>query len=749
MKIKILFLLVIGIIIIYWFSLPENLFQSPISKVVESSDGRLLSARIAADGQWRFPKADSVPYKFKMALITFEDKRFFRHLGVDLLAVGRAVKQNLQAGAIASGASTLTMQTMRISRNKPRSFSEKIVEAILATRLELSHSKEEILLLYASNAPFGGNVVGLDAAAWRYFGRSASELSWAESAMLAVLPNAPSLIHLGRNREQLLIKRNRLLDKLLEEKLINATDCELAKEEELPNEPHPIPMLAPYLLEKNRRTTIDYELQRRVLATAEQHNTLFRSNKVENLAAMVVEVKTGKVIAYVGNIYDNKDNTRGSNVDIIPAPRSSGSVLKPLLYAAMIDDGTILPTMLIPDVPTYFKNFTPSNFNKTFDGAVPANRVLERSLNIPSVLMLDKYGQDKFLYILQKFGFRTINKSSAHYGLSLILGGAEVTMWDLTRAYTLMSAKLCNDSINNISLSGTKEEKCDIPLSKASIWLTFNSLANVNRPEEEGEWRFYDSSRKVAWKTGTSYGNRDAWAIGVTPEYAVCVWVGNSSGEGRPLLTGVGYAAPTLFDIFGLLPPTTWFNAPEIELEPVVVCSKSGYQATEICGERDTMMLPAMSRNSERCPYHKIIHLSEDLKYRVSSDFYPVAKMKQQSWFILPPVQEWYYKRKNLDYKSLPPLMKGMAEINPIDIIYPRSRHVIVLPKGLDGERQEVVFTAVHTNPSATLFWHIDNNFIGTTQGEHKLTGSPSKGKHTLTLIDESGARKSVTFTVE
>lgn len=749
MKIKILFLLTILSIIIYWFSLPGNLFQSPISKVVESSDGRLLSARIATDGQWRFPKTDTVPYKFKMSLVTFEDKRFFKHPGVDLLAVGRAVKQNLQVGGIASGASTLTMQTIRISRNKARSFIEKIVEAILATRLELTHSKEEILQLYASNAPFGGNVVGLEAAAWRYFGRPAGELSWAESAMLAVLPNAPSLIHLGRNREQLLIKRNRLLDKLLEAKLIDATDCELAKEEELPNEPYPIPMLAPYLLEKYRRTTIDYDLQRRLLTTTEQHNQLFRSNKVENLAAMVVEVKSGKVIAYVGNIYDNKDNTRGSNVDIIPAPRSSGSVLKPLLYGAMIDDGTILPTMLIPDVPTYFKNFTPSNFNKTFDGAVPANRVLERSLNIPSVLMLDKYGQDKFLYILQKSGFKTINKSSSHYGLSLILGGAEVTMWDLTRAYTLMAAKLCNHPINNISLTETKEEKCDFPISKAAIWLTFNSLSNVNRPEEEGEWRFYDSSRKVAWKTGTSYGNRDAWAVGVTPEYAVCVWVGNSSGEGRPLLTGVGYAAPVLFDIFGLLPRTTWFNEPEIELDPVVVCSKSGYLATEICETRDTLMLPAMSQNAERCPYHKIIHLSEDLNYRVASNFYPVAKMKQQSWFILPPVQEWYYKRKNLDYKPLPPMMNGVDEVNPIDIIYPRPRHVIVLPKGLDGQRQEVVFTAVHSHPTATLFWHIDDNYTGTTQGEHKLTYAPSKGKHTLTVIDERGARKSVTFTTE
>lgn len=749
MKIKILLFIAIIISILFYFSLPKIIFKTPFSKVVESADGRLLSARIASDGQWRFPQRDSVPYKFKKALVTFEDKRFFSHFGVDILAVGRAVRQNIKSKNIESGASTLTMQTIRISRNKGRTIYEKIYETILAVRLECRYSKDEILALYSSHAPFGGNVVGLDAASWRYFGRPAGELSWAESAMLAVLPNSPSLIHLGRNRELLLKKRNRLLDKLSSEGVIDAVDCELAKDEELPDKPYAIPMLATYLLDSSRRTTIDYELQRRVLAVAEHHHGQYRSNKVENLAILVTEVSSGKVLAYVGNIYDVKDLTRGSSVDIIPAPRSSGSVLKPFLYASMIDDGSLLPTMLIADVPTYFRNFTPTNFNKTFDGAVPANRVMERSLNIPSVLMLGKFGQEKFLYNLKKLRFSTINKSASHYGLSLILGGAEVTLWDLTRAYTLMAAKLENHQVNNITLSNPKKEKCDIPLSKAAIWLTLNSLSNVNRPEEEGDWRFYDSSRKVGWKTGTSYGNRDAWAVGVTPQYAVAVWVGNSSGEGRPLLTGVGYAAPVLFDVFGLLPSTTWFESPEIELEPLEICSHSGYLATSICEKRDTILLPAASRNAEHCPYHKIIHLSEDLKYRVTSDCYPVSKMRQCSWFVLPPAQEWYYKRKNLDYKPLPPLMSGIEESNPIDIIYPQQGRVIVLPKGIDGERQKIIFSAVHSNSSATLFWHIDDEYIGTTHGEHKLSGSPSKGKHTLTLVDDQGASKSVNFICE
>lgn len=748
MRIKIFLAIIFLLSVVYYFSLPKKLFDVSYSTVVESRDGRLLSAKIADDGQWRFPTIDSVPTKFKAAIICFEDKRFDTHLGVDFAAVGRAIKQNIQQNGVVSGASTLTMQTIRLSRNRQRTITEKIVEAILATRAEWRYTKDEILMLYCSHAPFGGNVVGLDAAAWRYFGRSAHELSWAESAMLAVLPNAPSLIHLGRNRDKLMTKRNRLLDRMLEQGVIDSLDCELAKEESLPDRPYPIPMLTPFLLDSTRRTTINYELQRRVLNTMEQHNEIYRSNKVENLAAMVVDVRSGDVLAYVGNMYEVGDVSRGSCVDVITAPRSSGSVLKPFLYGAMIDDAKLLPTMLLPDIPTYFKHFTPRNFNNSFDGAVPAYRVLERSLNVPSVLMQSDYGTDKFIYLLQKLGLRTINKSADHYGLSLILGGAEITMWDLVGAYSRLSAKLGGGDVYKISLDDEKVKirEEDIPISNGAIWLTFEALLDVNRPEEEGDWRMYESSRRVAWKTGTSYGNRDAWAVGVTPEYVVCVWVGNSSGEGRPLLTGVGYAAPVLFDIFGLLPPTNWFSAPEIELEEVVICAKSGFVASSICTERDTLMLPTQSLNAPVCPYHKMVNLSSDLKYRVSSDCYSVSQMEQRSWFVLPPVMEWYYRRKNLDYQSLPPLISGEVGENPIEIIYPQRDRVVVLTRGIDAREQGVVFSAVHRDLKSTIYWHIDDNYIGATVGEHKVKVRPEKGRHQLTLVDERGASRSVVF---
>ncbi|MCL2131683.1 MAG: penicillin-binding protein 1C, partial [Lentimicrobiaceae bacterium] len=558
LKQRIKFLIFTTLLVVYYFSLPETLFDKPYSTVVESSEGNLLGARIASDGQWRFPPIKKVPYKFKQAIIHYEDKRFGHHLGIDPVAASRAMVQNIQSKRIVSGGSTLSMQVIRLSRqHKKRNFWNKTIETVLAVRLELRYSKESILALYASNAPFGGNVVGIEAAARRYFGHAVEDLSWAEAATLAVLPNAPSLIHISKNRERLKEKRNDLLLKLYKEKIISEIEYELAREEDLPDAPHPLPMFAYHLThriynEKGNvliQTTLDYNLQRRISELAARKQEIYRANQVENMAILVTEVKTGKILAYVGNVFQKGDKKNGSNVDMITAYRSSGSVFKPLLYAAMLDEGEILPNTLIPDIPTNFGKFAPQNFNQTFDGAVPAHRVLERSLNVPSVSLLQTYGVEKFLYLLKKTGFTTINRTADNYGLTLILGGAECTLWDLVNVYCKLAQKAnalhTNEkNLFDIHFYNTNTPKTELlknyPYELPSLWLTFESLSKLSRQEEESQWQTFSSSRKIAWKTGTSFGNRDAWSIGVTPEYAVGVWVGNASGEGRPLLTGIG-----------------------------------------------------------------------------------------------------------------------------------------------------------------------------------------------------------------
>lgn len=749
-KIKKIILILAPLLALYLLCLPWKLFRSPVSATLTGRDGVLLGARIADDGQWRFPPADEVPDKFAKCIICYEDKRFRWHPGVDFLSIGRAIRQNFSRGEVVSGASTITMQVIRLSRpDAPRNIPEKLLEAIMATRLELRHSKKKILLLYASNAPFGGNVVGLDAAAWRYFGRPASDLSWAESAMLAVLPNSPALIHPGRNRERLLEKRNFLLDKLCAEGTIDELECELAKDEPLPDKPLPMPDKAYHLLERLRAEggdkayscTIDAALQDRVNAIARSHFETYHQNMVDNMGILVLDVRSGDILAYMGNTKGFEPGLRGADVDMIPAARSSGSTLKPLLYAAMLQDGLILPGTLIKDTPYNYNNFSPHNFNRSFDGAVPADEVISRSLNVPSVRMLEQYGAPRFLELLQETGFDTITRDADHYGLSLILGGAEISLQNICAAYRNMAAELAGDE--DVS-----------PLSRSAIWLTFEALSKANRPEEEASWRSYASGRRVAWKTGTSWGNRDAWSVGATRDYVVGVWVGNSDGEGRSLMTGVGYASPVMFDVFSALPQSRWFEMPLDDMVPLEVCRRSGLPASRICPERDTVWVPDIERRPDECRYHRTVHLDATEQYLVNSSCYPVEKMVEKVWFVLPPAMEWYYMKNHLDYRPLPPKYPGFDAAsdngNPIEIIYPQQNITVVTTTGLSGREQGIVVRAAHRDPAAVLYWHLDDTYLGRTEGgEHDLMIRPEPGRHLLVAMDADGASRSVIFTVK
>lgn len=570
----------------FWKCLPSPLFSEPTSTVLEDHSGTLLSARIATDGQWRFPVTKHVPDKFVTCIIQFEDRKFYSHPGVNPFALARATIQNIKAKKVKSGGSTLSMQVIRLMRKKQeRTFLEKIIEIILALRLELAYSKSEIITLYASYAPFGGNVIGIDAASWRYYGREVEKLSWAEAATLAVLPNAPSLIYPGKNQIHLRSKRNRLLNQLCNAHIIDKTTCELSKQEVLPDKPHVIPQLAPHLLQraiaegwegKRIQSTLNAHLQDRVNEVVENYHKIFKANEVYNACALVMEVNSGNVLAYVGNTNNSSNPEYDSDVDVINAPRSTGSILKPFLFSSMLNDGDILPNTLIPDIPTQIAGFVPHNYNVTFDGAVPAKRALARSLNIPAVRMLQNYGTEKFNYNLKKLGMTTLRFAPEHYGLSVILGGAEGKIWDIAAMYANMARTLNHYTTYNGMYDKNdfhppfytsqpthtpQLEKTHI-LSAASIYLTFQAMVEVARPDEDQSWKQYTSATKVAWKTGTSFGFRDGWAIGVTPTHVVAVWVGNADGEGRPGLTGIQTAAPVLFSIFSLLKSGKWFLPP-------------------------------------------------------------------------------------------------------------------------------------------------------------------------------------------
>lgn len=751
------------LLIVYYFSLPQKLFDEPYATVIESADGELLGAKIARDGQWRFPARDSIPEKFKTCIVYFEDQYFYRHPGFNPMAMINAFRQNRNAGKVVRGGSTLTQQVIRLSRkNKKRTYFEKFLEVILATRLELRQSKEKILELYAAHAPYGGNVVGIEMASWRYFGVQPHQLSWAETATLAVLPNAPSLIYPGKNQQKLRDKRDRLLLKLHEQGIIDSQTYELALTEPLPLKPFDLPQIAPHLLQrvaKNQegtrlRTSVDIALQNRVNQIAKYYYSQYKQNEIHNLAILVVDVQNRNVLSYIGNAPTDSDHQK--DVDIIGAPRSTGSILKPFLYAAMLDEGKLLPNTLIADVPTQISGYRPENFNLTFDGAVPAHRALSRSLNIPAVLMLQDFGVGKFHEELRKFKLRDISKPPDHYGLSLILGGAESNLWDLCRTYAGMSSTLNYFSRNqgkyrsneftelNYNADFTadfgKEDYQKTILGAGSIWLTYNAMEEVNRPEGDEAWKFYESSMKIAWKTGTSFGNRDAWAIGTNSRYVVGVWVGNASGEGRPDLTGVTSAAPILFDVFNLLPRKNWFATPLNDLEEVEVCELSGHLAKEGCPVVK-QMVALKGKTTSVCPYHKMIHLDKTGQFRVNSSCEAVENMVAKSWFVLPPVMELYYKNQHIGYRQMPPYRSDCegAQASVMDFIYPRKNSKIYLTKDFNGKIQPVIVKIAHTEANAKLFWYVDDIFIGTTTTFHEMPLQTSTGTHVITVVDEDG----------
>lgn len=763
--------------LLWWLLLPSPLFRVPFSTVLEDREGRILGMRAADDGQMRFKEVSVLPSRYVLSVLAFEDRLFMCHKGVNWWSLGRALVQNIRAGRVVSGGSTLSMQVIRMALgNPPRTVPEKMKEIILTLRLEQSYSKRQILEMYASHAPFGGNVVGMRAAALKYFNRQPDRLSWAEAALLAVLPNAPALIYPGRNNAFLKQKRDGLLKKLYREGVISRETYGLAVAEPLPEKMFDMPSGASHLLmrawQENRgnisRSTIDSRLQQQVNEIVERHAGMLSHNYIYNMAVLVAHVPSGEVRAYVGNSAARK-GSRGNDVDIIRSVRSSGSILKPALYALMLQEGFILPRTLIPDVPSRFGGYAPSNFNHDFKGTVPAAQALAQSLNIPFVRMLREYSYVRFYDDLKDLGITSLNRPADHYGLSLILGGAETSLWDICNMYAGMASVLRHyderdgqyfpGEYQRLKVwrergNGESEQRSDGDkggeLKASAIWQTFKALEEVERPEMESGWKNFASSMNLSWKTGTSFGFRDAWAVGVNPEYVIGVWVGNADGEGRPGLVGVRTAAPVLFEVAGLLPVNRHFYEPVEEMKTTVVCRKSGYRASAFCQETDTVRVCAAGAKTTVCPFHRLVNLDASEQWRVTSDCEPVYRIRVKPWFVLPPVQEWYYCRSHSDYRKLPPYRPGCHPDGEeeMEMIYPQRGTRVFIPRDFDGKPSRVVFEAVHRSRETGIYWHIDDKYIGNTRHVHQMEVWIREGLHKLTLMDSEGNMLQQTFRV-
>lgn len=768
MKVRrfVLFIAATASLIWFYFCLPEPLFDASYSKVIWTANEDLLSAHIASDEQWRFPAVFKPSSKYKLAALNFEDAYFEYHPGVNPASMARAFIQNWRENKVVSGGSTISMQVIRIARNnRRRTYSEKLVEIIMALRLEFRYSKDEIFELYAAHAPFGGNVVGLEAASWRYFGRSSDHLSWGEAALLAVLPNAPGLIHPGKNRELLEHKRNRLLWKLWRNEIIDSLTCRLACAELIPVAPVALPNHTPHLMSRFSgstgmiKTQINKEWQIKANRVADKYHKALSQNGIHNLSILVTEVRTGAVKVYIGNS-DCNHMGQGGQVDVIRSKRSTGSLLKPFLYAGALEKGLIIPASILADIPTNMAGFAPKNFDKKYRGAVKAEDALTASLNVPAVRLLRDFGLYPFYNDLKRLGLTSINRQPEHYGLTLVLGGAEASLWELVQGYSDMAFKmqalLENQSedapLYNLSLNPTSADF--IPMntySVSSLYQLFEMLSGVNRPREQTGWDRFVSARKVAWKTGTSFGHRDAWAIGVTPEYVVGVWVGNASGEGRSGLTGGQVAAPVMFDVFEMLPETGWFSKPEWQLNTSLkICAYSGFRASPRCEETVVLQTGKSALDLKTCAYCQLIWMDETQTYQVDNSCYPKEKAIKSHRFVLSPGMEWFYRQYHPMYQGLPDMLSGCSntQIPQFEILYPESGSVMFIPRVLDGQKGALVFEAMHRVHGDVLYWHLDGHYLGQTHGPHQWSGDIQPGNHTLTVIDKTGTSKSVSFKV-
>jgi penicillin-binding protein 1C len=742
------------------FPLPDPLFEKDYSTVVYAMKGELLRVYLNGDEQYFFPPDSGfvLPEKLQQCIIAYEDRNFYVHPGIDPLAVIRALYQNIRAGAIVSGASTITMQLARMVERRPRTLWQKLIEMIWALKIEVHFSKRDILRLYVQHAPYGGNIIGVEAAQHRYFNTPFSQMTWGQAALLAVLPNAPGSITPTRQPEKLLRKRNALLRTLFAEEIIDSTTMVLAAMEAIPDSRFTFPFHAPHLgdallLSKHRSqrvtTSIDAAVQSNIEQITAAYGQQLKYEGIANCAVLVVANKSRSVLAYIGSA-DYFDNPNSGMVNGVLAPRSSGSVFKPFLYGLGIDAGLLSTESLIHDVPSYYGVFSPANANKSFLGIVRVKDALAKSLNIPAVRVLNAYGVQTFYEFLQMGGVRTLFRNSEEYGLPLILGGAEVNLFDLAQLYS----GLANDGIFReltVLANDSRVYPAKQLLSRGAAYQVLEMLTNLKRPGIEFFWESFATSKKISWKTGTSYGNRDAWALGVDPEYTVAVWVGNFNGKENPAIKGMQKAGPLLFSVFNYLQSkAAFFKNPLGAMKTISLCSHSGYQATDLCPDPIPFSVPKNAAMLRSCQFHKEIFVDTRTGREVCSMCWTNGKYRKKVIMEHSPDVHTYAEKAGLILEKRPlhnSECPAFHEKNPIQIIYPVAGTTIWQPRDLDGNLQKIMLKAVHQHPEQKLYWYLDGKYLGYTEKIHTLNVNIPPGKHNLLLVDEAGHRNNRQFT--
>lgn len=737
------FLLIFVFVLIVYLRFDVDKMQKEIETrysqtVLDDRDG-LLGAYLNSNEQWQIKSEDDIPKRLKLAVLTFEDKNFYSHGGINFKAILRAIKINVTSSKRV-GASTITMQVAKLYKNRPRDYKSKILEMIEARKIDASLSKDEILKIYLNNAPYGGNIVGYKTASLLYFKKEPINLTWAEGALLAVLSNSPGLIHVEKNRDKLLKKRDQLLKKMYEDKIITKSQYELSLKEKLPSRRFYFDMAAHHLTRRLKfenpdkkiiKSTINRELQEKVERVVKNYGEYLDNKGIKNACAIVVDNKTGEVKAYVGS-QDFYDFARNGQVDGISSYRSVGSVLKPFLYGLAIDEGLIVSKSKILDIPLYFSNFNPQNSNKKYRGLVEAREALQNSFNIPFVNMLDEYGDDRFFFFLKEvIGFK--DRDYSRYGLSLILGTKEMKVEDVAKLYYGLSQY---GNFKDISyIQGKKTSKDKQLISKGATYITLQELKEVQR---FGIENIYTGRDNISWKTGTSYGKRDAWACGVSPDWTVVAWCGNFTGEGNPNLSGVGSAGLLLFNIFKTLPNSDKdFAKPENSLKTIEIDKQTGYRV-KYDVPKEEVETSIEAKPLKISPYYKKIFVDEDGN-EIDSRSEKFADRVEKVILSYPPELLNYLVKENINISGL------IDKNDSIRIIYPLNSLKIQVPKDFDGKKSVIVKISNPNNYQ--IFWYVNGKYIATSKEKEKNFDFEN-GEQIISIVAENGETAQVKFEV-
>jgi len=746
--------LVILFFLLNWiFPLPDKIEYSTI---ITDDKGEVINAYLTKNQKWRMKtELNEISPLLRKTIIAKEDKFFYSHPGINPFAVVKAFLKNVFRMKTASGASTITMQVARALEHRKRNIGSKIIETFRAFQLELKYSKNEILQMYLNLVPYGGNIEGVKSASLLYFNKNPDHLSLAEITALSIIPNRPSSLVIGKNNGLIVQERNKWLKKFAEEKVFTQKEIEDALAEPLTAARGTVPHYLPHLSYKLKtrgddivHTNIIMNTQVKTEKLVEDYVRTLRLKNIKNAAVVVINNKTHKVVTYVGSS-DFHDTTDGGQVNGAAAVREPGSTLKPLLYGLCIDEGLETPKMVVTDVGVNYSGYSPENYDKKFNGYVTVEYALEHSLNIPAVKSLGLLGKGKLIQKLASCDFVQIKKDQNKLGLSMILGGCGATLEELTGLFSAFA----NDGIY-IAPSYTQDDtigaKKEI-ISAAANYMITDILSRVNRPDFPLNWQATEHMPKIAWKTGTSYGRRDAWSIGYNKNYTIGVWVGNFSGVGVADLSGANVATPLLFKIFNTIDYDSdagWFDLPS-DCEQRKVCSETGLLPTDHCSNIVMDYFIPMISSTKQCDNRQEIMVSADEKISYCKNCVPETGYKKKWYKIIDPEMQAWMEENKMAYEKIPAhnpnCEKIFKEGLPV-ITSPNNNTEYLINK---KDREPLQLTCKTSNDVSKVYWYINNKFYRASRAREKQFFVPGEGPIKISCTDDKGRNRDIWITVK